>query len=161
MFYDAPTGAPFKQLIKDRSKIRTEFALDKSAKKTLPKLGGFKFGMMNFGSETVRRMDMSKMAKVLAGNGVKEEMLSPSYKSFPELAMIRYDQERGQNLEVERIIIPKVVRQATPEDVKKKVVTVPVPNRELSAKKAAEEELARMKVIQAEGGERQRATPTD
>jgi len=98
--------------------------------------------MMNFGSETVRRMDMSKMAKVLAGNGVKEEILSPSYKSFPELDMIRYDQEQGQNLEVERIIIPKVVGQAAPVKVKKKkVITILVPSWELSAKKAAEESL--------------------
>ena len=43
--------------------------------------------MMNFGSESVRRMDMSKMARVLTGNGVKEELLSPSYTSFPELAI--------------------------------------------------------------------------
>ncbi len=64
--------------------------------------------------------------------------------------MVRYDQERGLNLDVERVTIPKVIRQATPEDVKKKVVTVPIPSRELSAKKAAEEELARMKVIQDE-----------
>jgi len=150
-FFDAPTGAPFKEMIKERAKIRTEFALNKSAKKTLPILGGFKFGMMNFGSESVRRMDMSKMAKVLTGNGVKEEILSPSYTSFPELAMIRYDQERGQNLEVERITIPQVVRQVAPVEVKKKkVITILVPSWEFSAKKAAEEELARMKTIQEE-----------
>ena len=68
-FYDAPTGAPFKEMIQERAKIRTEFALNKSARKILPILGGFKFGMMNFGSESVRRMDMSKMGKVLTGSG--------------------------------------------------------------------------------------------
>jgi hypothetical protein len=156
-FFDAPTGAPFKEMIQERAKIRTEFALNKSARKILPILGGFKFGMMNFGSESVRRMDMSKMAKVLTGNGVKEELLSPSYTSFPELAMIRYDQERGQNLEVDRIAIPKVVRQVAPVEVKKKVMTILVPSWELSAKKAAEEELARMKVIQEEEFSRMKA----
>jgi len=92
-FYDAPMGAPFKEMIRERATIRTEFAMNKAARKNLPILGGFKFGMMNFGSESVRRMDMSKMARVLPGNGVKEEILSPNYTSFPELAMIRYDQE--------------------------------------------------------------------
>jgi hypothetical protein len=92
-FYDAPTGAPFKEMIREWANIRTEFSLNKDARKTLPILGGFKFGMMNFGSESVRRMDMSKMARVLPGNSVKEEMLSPNYTSFPELMMIRYDQE--------------------------------------------------------------------
>jgi hypothetical protein len=155
IFYDAPTGAPSRQLLKERAKIRTEFALDNTARKTLPKLGGFKFGQMNFGSKTVERMDISKMARVQTGNGVKEEILSPNYKSFPELAMVRYDQERGLNLDVERVTIPKVVRQATPEDVKKKVVTVPIPSRELAAKKAVEEELARIKAVQDEERRRQ------
>jgi len=113
-FYDAPTGAPFKQLMRERANIRTRFALENSKKKTLPKLGGFKFGMMNFGSATVERMDMSKMAKVPPGNGVKEELIPPGYKSFPELAMTRFDQERGEHLDVERIVIPKNVRQDVP-----------------------------------------------
>jgi hypothetical protein len=150
-FYDAPSGAPFKEMIRERADIRTRFVLNNSDRKTLPKLGGFKFGMMNFGSETVRKMDMSKMAKVLPGNGVKEELLSPSYKSFPEISMTRYDQERGQNLDVDRIVIPKVVRQDVPvEASQKKVVTILVPSWELSAKKAADAELARMKAVQEE-----------
>ena len=113
------------------------FALNKSTRKTLPILGVFKFRMMNFGSESVRRMDMSKMARVLPGNGVKEEILSPNYTSFPELAMIRYDQERGENLDMDRVIIPKVVQvqQVAPVEVKKKVMTILVPSWELSAMK--------------------------
>jgi len=72
---------------------------------------------------------------------------------FPELVMIRYDQERGINLDKDWVIIPKIaqVRQVAPVEVKKKkVMTILVPSWELSAKKAAEEELARMKAIQEE-----------
>jgi hypothetical protein len=84
--------------------------MNKAARKNLLILGGVKFGMKNFGSESVRKLDMSKMARVLPGNGVKAEILSPNYTSFPELAMIRYDQERGLNLDMDRVIIPKVVQ---------------------------------------------------
>jgi len=118
IFYDAPTGAPFKEVMRERANIRTRFVLEDSEKKTLlPKLGGFKFGMMNFGSATVKRMDMSKMAKVLPGIGVKEELISPGYKSFPEQAIRRFKQERGENLAEERIVIPTDVRQDVPVPV--------------------------------------------
>jgi hypothetical protein len=162
-FYDAPMGAPFKEMIRERATIRTEFAMNKAARKNLPILGGFKFGMMNFGSDSVRRLDMSKMARVLPGNGVKEEILSPNYTSFPELAMIRYDQERGENLDMDQVVIPKVmeVRQAAPVVVKKKVMTILVPSWELAGMKAVQEEtekrnqeLARLKAIQEEEFER-------
>ena len=76
-----------------------EFARNKTARKNLPILGAIKFGMMNFGSDTVRQMDMSRTARMLPGNRVKENLLPPNYTSFPESAMIRYDQERGENLD--------------------------------------------------------------
>ena len=77
-FFDPPTGTPSRELLKERAKIRTEYALLNSVdRNTLPKLGGFKFGQLNFTSTTVDMMDISKMATVLAGNGVKEETLSP------------------------------------------------------------------------------------
>jgi len=144
-FYDAPTGAPFKEMIRERVTIRTEFTMNKAARKNLPILGGFKFGMMNFGSDSVRRLDMSKMARVLPGNGVKEEILSPNYTSFPELAMIRYDQEQGENLDMDRVVIPKVmeVRQVAPVAVKKKVMMILVPSWELAGMKAVQEETKR------------------
>jgi len=138
-FYDPPTGAPSRELLKERARIRTEYALlNSSDRNTLPRLGGFKFGQLNFTSTTVDMMDMSKMATVLTGNGVKEETLSPGYESFPERAMLRYGQERGLYLNIDRIVIPEAVRQATPVYMKKKVTTVP--SKELPTKKAAEKE---------------------
>jgi hypothetical protein len=76
-------------------------------------------------------MDVRKMAPVLAGNEVKVEKLSPGYESFPERAMVRYGQERGLHLNLDRIRIPAVVRQATPVNMKK---VVKVPSKELPIK---------------------------
>ena len=91
-FFEAPQGAPFKNLIKERAKIRTEYARDKGARRDLPQLGPIKFGMFNYTSKNVRPQDMMRTARVLLGNGVKENILPPQYISFPETAMIRYDQ---------------------------------------------------------------------
>jgi len=106
-FYDAPQGAPFKDLIKERATIRTEFSRNRSARKNLPVLGAIKFGMMNFMLNNVRQLDMSRAAKVLTGNGVKESLLPQGYKSLPDVAMIRFDQERGEQLDKEKVRIPK------------------------------------------------------
>jgi len=73
-------------------------------------MGAIKFGMMNFTSNNVRQFNISLTARVPAGNGVKENLLSPGYKSLPEVAMLRYDQERGEQLNKERIKIPREPR---------------------------------------------------
>ena len=75
----------------------------------MPIIGAIKFGMMNFTSNGVKPLDMSRTAKVLAGNGVKESLLSPDYNLFPEIAIVRFDQERGEQLGRERVRIPKAV----------------------------------------------------
>jgi hypothetical protein len=96
-------------------------------------------------------MDISKLVTVLAGNGVKEETLSPGYESFPERAMLRYGQERGLYLDMDRVIIPAVVRQATPVYMKKKVVAVPskeLPSKEVE-KSRQDEPTSLVGVIQA------------
>jgi len=99
---------------------------------TLPVLGGFLFSQMNYTSTTVDMMDVRKIAPILAGNGVKMEKLSPDYESFPEKAMLRYGQERGLHLHLDRVRIPAVTRQATPVIMKKKVLEVP--SKELPSK---------------------------
>ncbi len=76
--YDAPQGAPFKELLRERAIIRTEFARNKAARKNLPMIGAIKFGMMNFGSPTVKPMDISRTARTLPGNGVKDSLLPPN-----------------------------------------------------------------------------------
>ena len=57
-----------------------------------------------------------KTARVLNGNGVKENMLSPDYKSTPDVTMIRFDQERDEQLDKKEVEIPRMaeVRQVVP-----------------------------------------------
>jgi len=105
IFYDAPSGAPFKTVMLERANLRAMFGMTGSGKNTLPALGGFKFGMMNVSSATVDRMNMTKMAKIRPGIGVKEVMIPAGYQSFPDAAMTRFDQERGERLNKKRVII--------------------------------------------------------
>jgi len=128
-FYDAPQGAPFKDLIKERATIRTEFSQNRSARKNLPVLGPIKFGMMNFTSNNVRQQDMSRNAKILTGNGVKENLLPPGYKSLPEVAMTRFDQERGERLDKEKVRVPKEteVRHVVPAPKRQITINVMFP----------------------------------
>jgi len=129
--------------------IRTEFAADRTARKNLPIIGSVKFGMMNFASITVKQLDMLKTARILEGNGLKDHLLPPGYQSFPEVAMLRYDQERGEQLSKERIRIPKpgYIRQVAPVQtgpvIVKKVMTINVPSWELAGLKAVQEETER------------------
>ncbi len=69
-FFKAPRGAPFKNLILERARIRTEFARDKTSRKDLPQLGPMKFGMFNYTSKKVKPHDLSRTARTLLGNGV-------------------------------------------------------------------------------------------
>jgi len=129
--FSKPTGKPSRELLKERAKIRTEFAMLNSADRSnLPVLGGFKFSEMNWTSPTVDVMDVKKRPPIMDGNNVKEEKLLPGYQSFPERAMQRYGQERGLYLSLNRLRIPAVDRQATPVVMKK------VPNKELPVKEA-------------------------
>ncbi len=59
---------------------------------------------------------MSRAARVLNGNRVKGNMLSPDYKSTPDVAMIRFDQEQGEQLDKKMVEIPRMakVRQVGP-----------------------------------------------
>lgn len=58
-FYDLPQGAPFKETLMMQAEIRVEFSVDKTARKTLPALQGFKFSMLNFTSKNVEPADLS------------------------------------------------------------------------------------------------------
>jgi len=40
------------------------------------------------------------------GVGVKDTMIPAGYKSFPDVAMTRFDQERGERLDEKRVVIP-------------------------------------------------------
>jgi len=124
--------------------IRTDFARDKTARKNLPILGAIKFGMMNFTSNNIKQYDMSRSARVLIGNCVKENLLPPNYKSFPGTAMLRFDQERGENLDRIRVRIPEAInsRQTAPVTTApiRRVMTYNVPSWELARMKAAQEE---------------------
>ena len=117
--------------------------------------------MMNLASDNAKALDISKTAMVLEGNGLKELLLPPGYKSFPEVSMLRYDQERGKQFNKERVRIPKPgnIRQAAPVKtgpvIVKKVMTINVPSWELAGMKAVQEEterreLARLKADQEE-----------
>jgi len=138
VYYEAPSGAPFKAAMLERARLRAEFGMKGSGKNTLPAITGFKFGMMNVGSATVERMNISKMAKIRPGVGVKETMIPAGYKSFPDLVMKRFDQERGERLDEEKVVIPQ-----------DEVSTLPVrqvmlaPTTETITKKAKEEEIVK------------------
>ena len=94
-------------MIKERANIRTEFSQKRSDRKNLPVMGAIKFGMMNFTSNNVGQLNISRTARMLTGNGVKENLLPPGYQSLPEIAMLRYDQEQGEQLNKERVKVPK------------------------------------------------------
>ena len=49
--------------------------------------------MMNFTSNGVKPLDMTRTARILAGNGVKDNLIPADYISFPEIAMVRFNQE--------------------------------------------------------------------
>jgi len=62
------------------------------------------------------QLDMSRSARVLNENRVKENMLSTDYKSTPDVAMIRFNQEQGEQLDKKNVNIPRMaeVRQVVP-----------------------------------------------
>jgi hypothetical protein len=88
------------------------------------------------------------------GVGVKDTMIPAGYKFFPDVAMTRFDQEKGERLNEKKIIIPQdedstlPVRQAvsapttTRQDPVPKTITIH-PSGELAARKAKEEEIVR------------------
>ena len=86
VFYDAPSGTPFSTVMMERANLRVLFSKG-SGKNTLPAITGFKFGMMNVGSATVERQNLTKMAVQRPGIRVKETVIPAGYVSFPELAM--------------------------------------------------------------------------
>jgi len=69
---------------------------------------------MNVGSNTVDRMDISRVAPTRPGVGVKETLIPAGYESFPEMAMKRFDQERGKRMDEKRVIIPQDIKGPPP-----------------------------------------------
>jgi hypothetical protein len=158
----------------ERANLRVLFSKG-SGKNTLPAITGFKFGMMNVGSATVERQNLTKMAVQRPGNRVKETVIPAGYKSFPELALQRFDQERGERHDEPRVVIPKdvetspPVRQVMSAPIAKKravpapkTITVHVPSRDVAARKAEEEEVVRKELerIAAEQEAEKRRQPT-
>jgi len=97
--------------------------------------------MLNFASNGVKPLDMTRSARMLVGNGVKENLLPVDYKLF---AMMRFDQERGEQLYKDRIRIPRAMntRHDAPVTVTpaKRVITLNVPSWELARMKVAQED---------------------
>jgi len=172
IFYDAPSGAPFNTVMLERANLRVLFGKKSSGKNTLPAITGFKFAMMNVGSPTVGKLNLTKMAPQRPGVSVKEVEIPAGYQSFPELAMTRFDQERGERLNEKRIVIPKddfkdppVLQAMSAPAPEKKVITAPrkvsvhSPGRDLAAKQAEEEEIIkkeREKIIAGREEEKRR-----
>ncbi len=98
-----------------------------------------KFGMFNYTSGKVKPHDLSRTARTLLGNGVKESILLPQYESFPDTALVRFAQERGllKHRELVKVVKPVVVcqgvvRQATAlQGSPRQAVTASVPDRDL------------------------------
>jgi len=175
VFYDAPSGAPFNTVMLERANLRGMFGKTRSGKNTLPAITGFKFDAMNVGSATVERQNLTKMAVQRPGVRVKEVVIPTGYKSFPKLAMQRFDQERGERLNEPRILIPKDEDTTSPAQqvmsaptAKKQVIPAPrtisvhIPSRDVAARKAEEEEIVRKELerIVAEQEAEKRRQPT-
>jgi len=160
-FFEVPRGAPFKSVILERARIRTEFARDKTSRKDLPQLGPIKFGMFNYTSKKVKPQDLSRTARTMLGNGVKESILLPQYVSFPDTAMIRFAQERGllRHRELVKVVkpvvvCPGVVRQAKAlQESPRQAVVVSAPNRDLVSQRKEdwkEKEMEQLAKLQKE-----------
>jgi len=160
-FYEAPSGAPFRTVMLERANLRVLFGRRSSGKNTLPAITGFKFALMNVGSPTVGKLILTKMAPQRPGVRVKELEIPAGYESFPESAMTRFDQERGERLNEKRVIIPKddfdepPVLQAMPAPAtNKKMITAPRkastynPDKDLAAKQAEEEKIVKKESCQ-------------
>ena len=75
-------------------------------------------------------MDMTKMAKIRPGIGVKEVMILVDYISFPNMAMKRFDQERGERLNKKRVVIPTDDTLTTRQDMSVPRSEAPAPKRQ-------------------------------
>jgi hypothetical protein len=129
---------------------------------------------MNVGSPTVGKLILTKMATQRPGVRVKELEIPASYTSFPESAMTRFDQERGERLSEKRVIIPRddfdepPVLQVMPAlATSKKVTTAPrqdskYSDKLLAAKQAEEEKIVKKELerIAAAREEEKRRHPT-
>jgi len=171
IYYEAPSGAPFNNVLLERANLRVLYGKTHSGKNNLPAITGFKFGPMNVGSATVERQNLTKMAVPRPGVRVKETVIPTSYKPFPELAMLRYDQERGERLDEPRIVIPRdtLVRQVTSAPTAERqvipaprTISVYIPSRDGADRQAQEEEIVRKELekIMAEQEEERRRQPT-
>jgi hypothetical protein len=175
IYYEAPSGAPFNNVLLERANLRVLYGKTHSGKNNLPAITGFKFGPMNVGSATVERQNLTKMAVPRPGVRVKEIVIPAGYKPFPELAMLRYDQERGERLDEPRIVIPRdektstLVRQVTSAPTAERqvipaprTVSVYIPSRDGADRQAQEEEIIRKELekIMAEQEEERRRQPT-
>jgi hypothetical protein len=173
-FYEAPSGAPFRAVMLERANLRVLFGRRKSGKNTLPAITGFKFALMNVGSPTVGRLILTKMAPQRPGVRVKELEIPAGYTSFPESAMTRFDQERGERLSEKRIVIPKddfneppVLQVVSAPATSKKVIAAPRqasndPDKTLAAKQTEEEKIVKKELerIVAAREEEKRRQPT-
>jgi hypothetical protein len=151
--FEAPRGSPMKNLLQERAKIRVEFSKNKSTRKDLPQLGAIKFGQFNYTSRNIKPQDLSRTAKTTLGNGVRESILPPTYKSFPDEAMTRFAQERGllRHKEIVKVPKPVIVCQGTVRQVPKLPGSkISVPTRTLINQDWKERELVQLAEIQKE-----------
>jgi len=100
IIYDPPKGAPLKETILLRARIRADFSINKDARRILPALPGFSFEQINFSAPGVGADQVCTnmhMTRMYMGNSVMTTVLSANSEFVPELAMIRFDQENGRS----------------------------------------------------------------
>ena len=95
ILYDPPQDAPLKGTLVLRAEIRADFSMNKNARKNLPTLPGLNFEKLNFSAPGVGADQVCKNMRVYKGNSVKTNVLSANSEFVPELALIRFNQERG------------------------------------------------------------------
>jgi len=125
--YETPSGAPFNTVLMERANLRVRYGENNSGKNILPAIIGFKFGPMNVGSATVEKENLAKKAVPRPGVRINKTVIPTGYKPFPELAMRRYNQEKGEQLDEPRIVIP---RDAKTSRIVKQTTSVPTTERQ-------------------------------
>ena len=118
--YSIAEGAPFKNTILERAKIRADLSKCKESRKNLPPLPGLIFDKIKFSAEGMSADQVCQNIRVYRGNGVKTTVLSANSDFIPDRALERFDQERGLGSE-------QTIR--IPDEVSITAITVTVSNR--------------------------------
>jgi len=160
ILYETPSGAPFSNVLMERANLRVRYGEDNSCERNLPAIVGFKFGPMNVGSATVEREILAKKAVPRPGVRVNEKAIPTGYKPFPELAMRRYNQEKGERLDEPRTVIPRdaktstIIKQTTSvSSTERQAISAPrsvsahIPNKDGAGRQTQEDEIVKKELV--------------